>query len=146
MWCSLDVHTYIVISEKSSNRYTQTQFTNVLSCEMQSKFRDFKKRPLRCSNIAQLAFQSLHTFFASLRSYLNLGAACTTVRKQHTLHTLLATQHVTCAFRKTLVQERAAIKAAFSLGFFCLTFLRCLCCFLGDRCFQCLSLFMFILW
>lgn len=76
---------YIIISAKSSNRYTQRQFTNVLSCEMQSKFRDFKKRLLRCSNIAQLAFQSLHTFFASLRSYLNLGAACTTVGKQHTL-------------------------------------------------------------
>lgn len=74
---------------KSSNQQTQVTHAYVyihVKCNQSSG--DFRNWPLRCSHIAQLASQSLHTFFASLSSYINFEAVCTTGSNMLFIHYL----------------------------------------------------------
>ena len=74
--------------------------------------RDFRNWPLRCSHIAQLASQSLHTFFASLSSYINFEAVCTTGNNMLFIHYLQCKHNM---FSNHLCKKGTAIKASSSL-------------------------------
>lgn len=89
MWCSLDVHTCISAKKLKPTDTSHTCiYLRYIYVKCNQSSRDFRNWPLRCSHIAQLASQSLHTFFASLSSYINFEAVCTTGSNMLFIHYL----------------------------------------------------------
>lgn len=89
MWCSLDVHTCISAEKLKPTDTSHTCiYLRYIYVKCNQSSRDFRNWPLRCSHIAQLASQSLHTFFASLSSYINFEAVCTTGNNMLFIHYL----------------------------------------------------------